>query len=257
MSQGQMTLTDQIKTCRTPQEALLLLADAIDALREDINTAPPQPVDPWAQPLEWSRFPRVGDHPESAFLSPFSKAHDKTKHREQIEAVQTLLNGTTDPDEHQALQAKLRLLRDQAGEKVYENDAAGGGTIEPVPEGERPSIASDGSNGTVELTAASPERQAARAEWAVSRQLWDFIPLNEKQACDAYMKGGPMWLYLGNRDAIMAMPFAYREELVTELAKDSVVDAQEVGRDILKSTESADRDIAVHAINALSASRGL
>jgi hypothetical protein len=248
MSQGQMTLTEQIKTCRTPQEALLLLADAIDHLHARLDELGTPPADPWTTPIQWvsvEEAEAMYAHKPAADYGP------------QIEAVQTLLNGTTDPDEHQALQAKLRLLRDQAGEKVYENDAAGGGTIESVPEGERPSIASDGSNGTVELAAVSEERMNARARWAMDRKLEDFIPLDRSEAATAYANGGPMWLYLGNRDAIMAMPFAYREELVTELAKDSVVDAQEVGRDILKSSESADRDITVHAINALSASRGL
>jgi hypothetical protein len=49
----------------------------------------------------------------------------------------------------------------------------------------------------------------------------------------AYAKGGPMWLYLGDRDAIMAMPPEYRHRMVQDIEQDSPAQAQEVARDLL------------------------
>ncbi len=50
----EMNLVDQIKqTCRTPQEAILLLAEAIDGVRELVAALPSSHPDPWEQPLEW------------------------------------------------------------------------------------------------------------------------------------------------------------------------------------------------------------
>jgi hypothetical protein len=45
-----MTTTDQIKQCRTPQEALLVLAAAIDALEAAAALA----GDPWEAELDWN-----------------------------------------------------------------------------------------------------------------------------------------------------------------------------------------------------------
>jgi hypothetical protein len=69
----------------------------------------------------------------------------------------------------------------------------------------------------------------------MNRKLNEFVPpLTAEQAADAYAKGGPMWLYIGNRDAIFQMPEAWRSDMIDDIAVDSPAQAREVARDIFK-----------------------
>lgn len=51
---------------------------------------------------------------------------------------------------------------------------------------------------------------------------------------EAYAKGGPMWLYLGNRDLVMSYPESIRAAMVEDVIATSPLDAEEMGRDVLK-----------------------
>lgn len=82
--------------------------------------------------------------------------------------------------------------------------------------------------------AAVIERQAERIEWASDVRLAEYV--TEMDLGDLYTtfaKGGPMWLYLGNRDAVMALPLPARQWLVEEVERDSATEAAELARDIL------------------------
>lgn len=49
-----MKLADQIKQAKTPRDAMLLLAQAIDEIREDLDR---RATDPWDEPLTWGDAP--------------------------------------------------------------------------------------------------------------------------------------------------------------------------------------------------------
>lgn len=51
---------------------------------------------------------------------------------------------------------------------------------------------------------------------------------------EAYAKGGPLWLYTGNRDVVMTYPLEIRAAMVADVEEDDPHTAQEMGRDVLK-----------------------
>lgn len=221
MSRRHMKVTEEIKHCKTPAEAIMLLAQRIDALEAQLAE---QPADPWQQPLEWSQLQQWADAPAATasatpYVPPGVRPATPSEVDAEIQAVQAQLVDCTNDEEREALNAKLRLLRDE-----------GKSLTSAVPEGQRPRISDD----VVDFEAVTPERMAARAGWATEHKLWEFLPLGPAETVKAFAKGGPMWLYLGNREAVMAMPFDWRQWLVTEVHQDSPAAAQEMGRDILK-----------------------
>src|SRR5437763_1578054 len=50
----------------------------------------------------------------------------------------------------------------------------------------------------------------------------------------AIAEGGPLWLYLGNRELVMSYPDHTRRMMVQDVELDSPTDAQEMARDVLK-----------------------
>lgn len=52
---------------------------------------------------------------------------------------------------------------------------------------------------------------------------------------EVYAKGGPMWLYTGNREIFMSYPINVRQAMVADIEEDDPETAQEVGRDVLKA----------------------
>lgn len=147
------TTVEQVKQCHTPQEALLVLAAAIDAL-----AAKPKGVDLWAAdvPLEWDAIVVTNDN------------------RARIEG------------------------------------------------------------GDVIVDRVSADREVARAEFVAATQLYSFSALPPADFVEAYIKGGPRWLYYTDRDAVMTMPIGVRQALVADVLVDSPSEAAEIGADILK-----------------------
>lgn len=87
---------------------------------------------------------------------------------------------------------------------------------------------------TVEIPPPSPERMAQR-RLLESQQLHLADSLGTAEDWnEVYAKGGPAWLYHGNRELVMTLPMSTRQALVEDLAEDSPQQAHEMGRDILK-----------------------
>jgi hypothetical protein len=159
-----MTLTvEQIQQAKTPREALLLLATAIDHLHARIDELDSDPFD---APLDWA--------------------------------------GT------------------QASALIYD---------EALDDG-RARIEGD----DVIVQPVSPEREAARDDFAVGARLYEFYgpSLSPEDFVTAYRKGGPRWLYYTNRECVMQMPVSLRQRLVDDILLDSPSEAAEIGADILK-----------------------
>jgi hypothetical protein len=86
----------------------------------------------------------------------------------------------------------------------------------------------------VVIPAPSDEKKERRRQFERQNlKLSEFLGDSEDWS-EAYAKGGPMWLYLGNRELVMSMPDGVRTALVQDVIEDSPQDAHEMGRDILK-----------------------
>lgn len=250
-----MSIEHDIAAATNQRDALIIIGRALDRLEAKLDADDRWETWDSGPRLTMSEMAEVQREVNAATAQRIEAKHVLAIH-EQIAAVKEQLQ-TAAGEDADALQAKLRLLRDEAGEKVYNSESAGGGDVgNHVPEGVQPTVSSDGDTGDVELLPPTPEREVERRRWAHQVNLEDFIPLGRIEASEAFAKGGPMWLILGNRDAVMQMPFEYRQWLVQDIEKDSPRLAQEIGRDILKSTQSADKQITLDAVDALSSSRG-
>jgi hypothetical protein len=221
-----MTYADRIRNAASPQEGMLALAEGIDAvlakLDREVNDTSGWGA--WgAQTTAATPTPQPG-----AFVTEFEREMKATSKNLEREATRRNLAETTDPDERRALEAKLRLLEDE-GQPV----------VAPVPEGRRVITTADDREITVDIPPASPERQESRRSWAVGVDLGGQIKpeLPNDEAAEAFAKGGPMWLYLYDRDAVMGMPLQWRRDFVRDVEQDSPAQAQELGRDILKSED--------------------
>lgn len=216
-----MKLTTQIKMATTPVQALLILAEAIDELREA--------ADPWRQPLEWADARvSIATQPRIVITTP-------SPDPEEIVALKAQLHGETDPDEARVLQARIALLENP-------------GKIPPeaLKEGERAAVQGD----DIVAPPPSEERMADRHAFARRLGLHEFLDggWTVDLAADTYAKGGGRWLYYdGGRDAIMAMPHWARQQICADIAVDSPQEAAEVARDILKAQQGVDMEAAVEA----------
>lgn len=222
------TTVRKVQQAPTPQQAMLAIAEALDRIEAKLDQQPAAEPDTWGS---WgSSLPSVELHsidPDAGYASVTYE--DPSRNAQQIEAIKQLMAVTTDDEDLQALQAKLRLLQDE------------GGRIENIDPGVRVRSLDDGSNLTVDIPAASPERQAGRRFVATRDDFYSFLStpgLTKEEFVEAYAKGGPMWLYLGDRDAIMAMPPAWRQAMIQDIEQDAPLQAQEVARDILKDVDA-------------------
>lgn len=196
---------------------MLVIAQALDDL---LGAPTPAPSDPWGT---WTPV-------EAATVTP--RPDD-----EAIASVKAALL-TADGEEARALEAKLRLLTDEG--------AAVGAS---VPEGKRSRTTEHDGALTVEIPPATPERRRTRRAFALTIKLWDYLPrLTHTEALDAFEAGGPLWLYAYDRDAIVAMPDDCKRALVEDINVDSPAQAQEVGRDLLRSAGPGTPDLTLEAL---------
>lgn len=95
-------------------------------------------------------------------------------------------------------------------------------------------ITQDVDTTEVVIPPASPEKQAARRQFAEqSLQLEDNLGTGEDWL-NAYAKGGPIWLYEGNRELFMTYGDHVRRAMVQDVIEDDPKYAGEMGRDVLK-----------------------
>jgi hypothetical protein len=176
-----MTTEQQVREARSPQEALLTIARALDRIEDALTQAPMLAWDEW-QPQS-----------VSVWTSP-----PVTMTPEQMETVS-----------HDVAVRQLDELRTQ----VTVEDGVAEVALPPVSE------------------AKKVERRAFATHVL---RLHEHLGDDENWA-DVYAKGGPMWLYLGNRAVVMAMPYAVKQAMIADIEEDSPQDAHEMARDILKA----------------------
>lgn len=225
-----MSYADRVHRAATPQLAMRALADGVDELLTILKAQPAQ-TDPWG---EWTA-------PEAAPADTGSVENDLREL--EIAQVQEALRKETDPETIQALNAKLNLLKDTGA----------------VPDNILPGevIGAD-EHGVVHVPVVSAERQATRRAWAIQHELGpQFLGMDLAEAADAFAKGGPVWLYYGNRPALMTMPPDWKRAMVHDLEEDSPIMAQSMGRDILKDLDPGTPGVTLESMgNELAANHG-
>lgn len=99
-----------------------------------------------------------------------------------------------------------------------------------------PIFTTEGDDEHVEVNirpVTDPGRLAERRALAHAMELDDNLP-HVEDAIDVYVKGGPIWLYTGNREFVMSLPMAMRQQMVLDVEQDDHQTAHEMGRDLLK-----------------------
>lgn len=220
-----MTVEDKVRSAASPQEAMLALARGIDALITNANAQP----DPWGQ-SSWTRSDPNGTLPEPT-PTP-GQAPSVVRAVQDAEAIRLLEDALaieTDAEERLAMEARLRLLKETGGSM---NEREVGDVYSSEGDEESDSV-------TVSLKTPSAEKYERRHNFAEAMKLEEMIPLPADEAYDAYAKGGPLWLYLGNRPVVMSLPYEWRQRMVMDVEEDSPRAAQEMARDILKDFDPA------------------
>lgn len=216
---------DALMSTRSQQEAMLVLADAIDNLLSrvaDLELTPVPAATEWAD--GWVQTARPSELQDRVDLGETAKLLD----------LQAKLRDARDSEDGRALEAQIRLLKEQ-----------GASLVDATPQGRQEQVTVTDTEILIETPSPSVERAAARAKWAEGKELHTFFPMWKDDAegfVRVYVKGGPLWMYHGDRDAILQMPYEWRRDLVEDIMHDSPATAQEVGRDILKVQTEQQRD---------------
>lgn len=197
----------KVNDAPSQKAALLALAAGIDNLADQV--AKVQPPDDWSDGTDYN-----GPVAEAIRVEKWGPPPQDT---EIVARLRSRIAFETDADELRALKAQLELLTDP-GEAPAEPD-----------QGRRVEATED----EVIIPAVSSSRQGERRAWARATKLWEYIPLDDAEAIDAFGHGGPMWLYHYDRDAVLALPLDARQWLVNEAERDSAPEAAELARDIL------------------------
>lgn len=95
-----------------------------------------------------------------------------------------------------------------------------------VPEGQRSKV--EGND--VVLPSGTLAQRETRKALAERLDLEADFP----GGIDAYMKGGPLWLYYGNRDYVMGLSYEVKVAMIQDVEITSPQEAQEMSRDLLK-----------------------
>lgn len=249
-----MSYADRVRAATHPAEAMLAIAEGIDTILDVLEQNGPAaaPADPWGQwgksilaeeiPAQRARNAAQSQLIEAKhrLAQPAAERFDVVPRAHEIAAVEAHLERETDGEERLALEARLRLLKDD-GRSVEIAPAAGAREQYDGPE--------DGG-GVVNIPPPAPERQASRIAWAKAYNLADFSTLAPDEFYPAYGKGGPMWMYAGNRDGVMQMPFGLRQAMISDVMQDSDAAAQEMARDILKDLTTGNSAPIAEALDA-------
>jgi hypothetical protein len=101
---------------------------------------------------------------------------------------------------------------------------------------------------TITFPQASDAKLATRANFAAKfSENQDFMAKDVFE--ETYAKGGPLWLWYGNRDYLMTLPEDWRQAMVADVAEDCDPElAHKFSRDVLKRTDAGDPSVTMTAV---------
>lgn len=228
-----MRTADKVRVARNPQEALLVVAEALDSVLRELDEiagrlSPPTATDPWGEwdpPGNGQSMAGVAEALKSAYVEPITQEYQR---EQEIDGVKAMIAEATDPDDIRALNARLTLLGDK-----------GRPPEQLRPEGHRVTVRQENGQLVLDGPAVSEERKQDRYNWAAGANIGAMLTpqLDYLEAAKAYAKGGPVWLHYYDRAAVLTMPRAWRQMMVADVEQDSPAQAYELSLDILKDTD--------------------
>jgi hypothetical protein len=218
---------ERLKQATSVKSALLILAQCID----ELDSRPTEPL--FDEPIAWDTDTDTGTlvyQSDAKTGGGVVVQHQRHATDEQIAALREEINNTTDPDDLQALQAKLTLMLDDGGiGYIPQEDAA-------------PSVLHyEGDRVVIDLPPASEERKHQREALARRMDLGANLNMDEEEAVRAYKLGGPLWLYYAGADGqkfIYTLPREWRLAMIEDVMQDAPREAHEMSRDILRYDDS-------------------
>lgn len=222
-----MELRKKVEQAGSPMEALLLLADAVDALAQQESEP-----DPWAG---W------GKATTEAAPAPV----DKSGVEAELVELEAQLHGCEDVAESKVLRAKIDLKRDELVEHAP--------PAEQALEQRRTVSVDNGGEIVVEVPEPTPEQEVARGKFLADSLFSAMVDQYGEEAADtyatSYLKAGPLLLYYTDRDFVNGLPDPMKFKMVEDVEQFSPNEAAEMGRDILKdlSPGSERKDILLES----------
>ncbi|WP_281783753.1 hypothetical protein [Sinimarinibacterium flocculans] len=207
-----MTVREDVLAAANPREALLVLADAIDSLQS-------KPADLW-----------------SAWDDELKAAPEQTRAKEGWEN-----------------------LHHEPGQKPIEHDSATG---EPTKAGPFSKQTEDGAP-VVEFPAPTYDQEGKRIDTIPHLDFENMTSQDENgneyrlfdredteqrreeigKLAKAYLKAGPVWLYLSNRDHVIQLPIDVRQNMIADVEEVDPKYAYHMAKDILmdRGDQGADK----------------
>lgn len=237
----------RIRSTTSTAAALLLICQEIEQMQADMRDLAKSTR--LEGGLDWNVV--QDDHlswpkqitPASAYV-PVSAPEPTTQQR-KIAKLREKIAEETDPDNLRALEATLRLA-------LEEHVRLPGAVVPPSLNDE---VIAEGWASLAKT--ATPEQIAARMQWAKQVGLEQYMRTAEalKMAAEKggndveelyawFGKVGPRGLFTADHTACLQLPYEARLWLVERMSEEDEVLGRDMGADLLKSTESMDRETA-------------
>lgn len=215
----------KVRASKSPSEALLALAQHVDELQAILteSLAASGSDDGWGS-WEGASEPSAEDEwaPDPADEAALAQYEDE-------------LQGNGDAEESRVLRAKIELTRDRLKPPVELHDNSGEATETHYD---------DEGNAIVDLPKPTPAQIDARAELLPRMGLQDqYGPEIGETAEDSFVRGGPLLLYLSDRDYVNSLPHDVKTLMVEDVILSSPREGHEMGRDILKASTDESNDL--------------
>lgn len=228
-----MSTFERVKNAKSPQDAMLAIAHGIDHICTRLDQLEDKPADAgWGA---WETPPAEEAPRESENGEDVKRRREHAA--ENIRALEQMLEEETDEEERRAIEARLSLARDQLAETL---------AIEAGPEPSASTVEVVDGKVTVNLPPADDIKQAKRREFAKAIQLEESL---DGATCDDYGKGGPLWLYYGNRDFVITLPYEAMLEMVKDVFEDDPTEAAIMAADLLKDGEAEDHETVLNRLH--------
>jgi hypothetical protein len=243
-----MTIEQQVLAAKTPRDALLVLARAVDALQT--------PADPWAswgddsvQPLDDSHRPAWSADDDAAALpqptpvipelGPGVRAAAITDEDVKNWIGRNYGQVPADDAEGRAIVAQVRADLEKAGTPEAGVD-----------------LFRTGDDGVIEsaIDWAPQDEQHRALRYAFAKNVLQIDvllgphPTGGDWAAD-YASGGPMWLYIPNRDLVLPYPDNVKAAMVEDVGRYDQKAAYELAQDILKQPMIKDAESPANRIS--------
>ena len=208
----------------SPSEAVGVIAEILDELAEQ-SASPPAEVDGWAS---WGKDAPTAERTAEEWTPD-------PKDEAELSQLEEELHGNADAEESRVLRAKIELCRDRLQPPPELHDNSGAATETHFD---------DDGTAIVELPKPTPEQIDERAQIVGRLGLIDQYGEEVRSAAeDSFVRGGPLLLYLSDREYVNSLPYDVKIALVEDVEKSSPREAQEMARDILKANTDDANDL--------------